>query len=483
MRDQVLVLNLNDAASRAVTRKLRAERVLAKIVPGDITLSEIREQDPLGLVLAGGTESETIPALNGAVLGCGLPVLALGQPCLSLLYALGGRAGDVLAPAGMGRLSCPEGTPFAPLDGTERMLPPLRELILPEGAVPVCLAENGAVGFSLRDRALYGAQFQVEAVDPEGALLLKHFALNVCCCTTWWDEDAFTAQAVEEIKRIVGGGRALCALTGGLDSCVTALLAFKALGRNLKCLFVDTGLLRQGEAEAILAFYRDEIGMDVRFVRAEERFLSALRGVSDPRAKRRIIADTLQAVLNEERPLLGPAEVLFRGTSSNDIMFSPRQDRPTLDASLPVIEPVRELFKDEIRHVGDFLSVPGDLMSRQDFPAAGLAVRILGEVTEERLAVLRKADEIFRGEVRRSGAEKRLWQYFAVLCPMPEDENGAVICLRAVHASEQSLAYAARLPYDVTEAAVEQIMRSVPQVRRVVYDLTPSTHYAGIEWQ
>ena len=481
MRDQILVLNYDNAASQAVTRKLRSERVLAKIVPGRISLREIQAQEPLGLVLAGPADGGEIPALGEQILLSGLPVLALGVMASALLTALGGQADAPSRPASPARLSGRE--LFACMEGTERTLPPLRAWTLPRTASVLCSADGAAVAFGVEGAPLYGAQFAVEAVDPDASLLLRDFALQVCCCTTWWDDAAFASRAIEEIRRVTGGGRALCAVTGGQESGVAALLAHKALGPQLQCLFVDTGLLRPGEADAIAAYYRDEAGMDLKVIRADSRFRQALLGVADPLEKRRAIAAALQDVLREERPRLGPADVLIRGTSCNDVMFGSGEDRPTLDASLPVIEPVRELFRDEIRRTADFLGIPADLMSRQDFPASGLALRILGEVTDERLLVLRHADGIFREEVQRSGADKRLWQYFAVLCPMPEDAEGTVVCLRAVHAGGQSLAHAARLPYDVTENATERILREIPQVRRVVYDLTPSTHYAGIEWQ
>ena len=483
MRDQVLVLNFNDAASRAVARKLRAERVLCKIVPGNAALEDIREQDPLGLLLAGGTAGTEIIGLDQRILKMGLPVLALGDAAASLLKFLGGEAGPTVLEGTMARLSCRDVPLLRELDGVERLLPRARALLLPTDVLPLCQAQDTVIAFGHESLPLFGIQFEVEAVDPDGTQLLKNFALGICCCTPWWDDDAFAARAVEEIRRVVGGGRAACAMTGGLDSGVSALLAFKALGSQLKCLFVDTGLLRENEAADFMAFYRDQVGMDIVCIQARERFLHALAGKITPEEKRRAIGDTLQSVLNENREGLGPFDVLIRGTSYHDIMFGSGEKRPVLDDTAPVIEPVRELFKDEVRRVGDFLGIPGDLMSRQPFPGGGLALRILGEATEERIAILRRADAIFRSEIQRSGASRRLWQYFAVLCPLPEEEGGAVICLRAVHATEQSLAYAARLPYDVTESATERIMREVPQVRRVVYDLTPSSHYTGIEWQ
>lgn len=483
MRDMVLVLNFDDAASRAVTRKLRSERVLCKIVPGDASLEEVQEQAPLGLVLAGGVTGEAPIGLDGRLLQASMPLLALGDTAGLLLSALGGSTGETMLQetvAGVEYSDCPllEG-----IENGERLLLCAREMMLPQQIKPICSAQQITLGFAHEELPLYGVQFQVEQNDLEGALMLRNFALNICGCTTWWDDDAFVARAVEEIGRVVGDGTAVCAMTGGLDSGVSALLAFKALGHRLKCIFVDTGLLRDHEGDDFIAFYRDAIGMDITRVYAQNRFAEALRGVIDPDEKRRIIGLTMQEILSEEKSKLGAFSALIRGTSYNDIMFGKCDRRPALSDTVPVIEPVRELFKDEIRRIGDYLGMPQDIISRQPFPGSGLALRILGEVTLDRLQTLRAADAIFRSELANSGAAKRLWQYFAVLCPVPGDETGSVICLRAVHASERSQAYAARLPYDVMEAVVDRAMKERPEIRRVVYDLTPSSNYAGVEWQ
>lgn len=484
MRDMLLVLNFDDVSSRAITRKLRSERIFGKIVPGDIPLEEVKAQAPSGLLLAGGVNGETPLGLDGRILQSGLPVLALGDAAALLLSALGGTAGEAVSRGAVSALAYGECPLLEGLEDGERFLPCIREFSLPEGMQPVCLSEERVIGFAHESLPLYGMQFEVEQNDPEGALLLRNFALSICRCTTWWDDDAFVTRAVEEIGRVVGDGSAVCAMTGGLDSGVSALLAFKALGSRLKCIFVDTGLLREREGDQFIAFYRDTIGMDITRVNAQDRFLEALRGIVEPREKRRVIGETIQQILWEEKEKLGQFRAVISGTSYHDIMFGMKgAPRPALSDSAPVIEPVRELFKEDVRRIADYLGLPVDMLSRQSFPGSGLASRIMGEVTLERLQTLRAVDAIFRREARESGAAKRLWQYFAVLFPMPGDEQGAVICLRAVQAaSESNQAYAARLAYDVMEAVVEKAMKERPEVRRVVYDLTPST-YAGVEWQ
>ena len=480
MRDVVLVLNFDAEASRAVTRKLRAERVFCRIVPGSISAEEILRQEPLGLLLAGGTEGGAEKMDEGA-LQLGLPVLALGGAARTLAGKIGGSVGETAFCGAVAGLCYDAECPlFQGLEGGERMLSCVRHLSLPENAQAICRAGDAAVGFACQDAPVFGLQLEAEPNDPEAARILRNFALNICGCTPWWDDDAFVARATEEIGRTVGEGRAVCVMTGGLDTGVSALLAFKALGSRLQGVFVDTGLLRENESEDFLGFYRDALGMNVTFVDAKERFLSALLGVRDPEEKKRRVADVMDQVLSEQWKNMGPFDAQISGLCCNDLLYGGAQ--PCRAGNLPVIEPVRELFKDEIRRVGDFLGLPSELLSRQPFPDAGLALRILGEVTEERLETLRPADAIFRAEIVKAGLNRRLWQYFAVYSPMPGEDAGCVICLRAVQTGGGP-AHAARLPYDLAEEAVERILRECGEVRRVVYDLTPSAHYAGIEWQ
>ena len=483
MRDMVLVLNFDDAASRAVTRKLRSERIFCKILPGSTALEEILQQEPLGLLLCGGVAGKCGGDLDRRILDSGLPVLAMGDAAAMLLNALGGQAGEIALRGAVINLNYQNHGITQQVENGERLLQCVRDFALPQEVIPICRAEEIVVGFAHETRPLYGFQFQVEQNDLEGSQILRNFVMSVCGCTPWWDEDAFVARAVEEIGRVVGTqGRAVCAMTGGADSGVAALLAYQALGSRLQCIFVDTGLLRDNESQDFLSFYRDRIGMSITRVDAEDRFLQALQGVGDAGEKRRIISDLMHDILNETVATLGAFDAVIRGTSYNDVMAG-RPHRRLLPEPVPEIMPVQELFKDEIRRIGEFLGMPADVMSRQPFPGSGLALRILGEVTKERLRTLRHADAIFRCEVQQSSAVKRLWQYFAVLSPMPGERDEAVICLRAVHASERTLAYAARLPYDVMETVTDRVLRECPGVRRVVYDLTPSSHYAGIEWQ
>ena len=483
MRDMLLVLNYDSYASRAVTRKLRSERIFCKIVPGNISLEDIQAQEPLGLLLAGGVEGQTPSGLDARIPSAGIPVLALGDASALLLSHLGGEAGEPVLQGAVMELLYQDSPLLRNVENGERLLPCAREMRLPSQVNPLCRAQETVIGFAHDSLPLYGMQFEVEQNDPEGAMILRNFAFNICGCTAWWNESAFVSRATEEMIRLVGDGRAMCAMTGGLDSGVCAMLAHRALGSRLKCIFVDTGLLREREGDDFIAYYRDQVGMDITRVNAGSRFLEALKGITAPEEKRRAIANTIREILVEEEAKLGEFKAVIRGVSCNDVIFGNIPTIPLFGAKALSIEPVCDLFKEEIRAVADHLGMPQEIVARQPFPGSGLALRILGEVTEERLRVLRAADAIFRSEIVRTGASKRLWQYFAVLLPLPESNGDCAICLRAVHASERSQAYAARLPYDVMENVVDLIQRDLPQVVRVVYDMTPGANYSGVEWQ
>ena len=483
MRDMVLVLNYDNFASRAVTRKLRSERIFCKVVPGNISLQDIQAQEPLGLLLAGGVSGHTPSGMDAGIPAAGIPTLALGDAAGLLMESLGGEVGEPVLQGAVMELRYQESDLLRDVENGERLLPCAREMRLPKEVKPLCTAQETVIGFAHESLPLYGMQIEVEQNDPEGAMILRNFAFNICGCTAWWDEDAFVNRAIEEITRLVGDGRAVCAMTGGLNSGVSAMLAYKALGDRLKCIFVDTGLLREREADEFIAYYRDQIGMDIIRVNAGDRFLSALQGVTDADEKRRVIGETIRDILREEEAKLGEFQAVIRGVSCSDVMFGSVLSAQRNGAVLP-IEPVRDLFKEEIRSIADFLGMPPEIVSRQPFPGSGLALRILGEVTPSRLQTLRAADQIFTGEIAESGQAKRLRHYFAVLTPLPENDTQAAIILRAVQAGEAAQqAYAARLPYDLLERVTERILRERPEVVRVVYDLSPSTHSRGVEWQ
>lgn len=484
MRDMLLILNFDEGSSRAVARALRAEHIYCEIVPGSITLAEAKEKAPKGLVLSGGVKGSMPSGFDPQLATGEWPMLALGDAAALLCRALGGDALETAICNSIGAVRFRECELTTGIDDCERMLHNVRRLRMPEGAVALAEALQEPVGFMLMEKPVYGIQFTLEQNDTDGMQLLLNFAENACGCTKWWTYDAFVENTVEDIRSRVGEGRAVCAMTGGLDSGVSALLAHKALGNRLKGIFIDTGLLREGEANKVLSFYRDQMGVDVIHIQAQERFLEALDGVTDADKKREIIGVLLQQILDETMESVGEVAAVVRGTNCNDVLGRAYQKRrPALQANVPVLEPLRELFKSEIRTVGSTLEMPGEILSRQSFPGSGLALRILGAVTPARLQTLRAVDRIFTEELSESGQLKRLWQHFAVLSPMAGDDPRAMIALRAVNAAETSQAYAARLPYDLLERVMDRIRRERPEVSRVVYDLSSYSRHSGVEWQ
>lgn len=485
MGDLVLIFNYDAANSRSIARALRAEHIYCKIVSPELTAEDVEAQRPLGLILAGGANGTVPGGIDPALLSGTWPVLALGDAAAMLCRRLGGDALETVLCSAVGAVAFTPCALTEGLESCERMLRSVRHLRLPGCARVLASCREETVGFMHDLLPIYGMQFGLESNDTDGMRLLLNFVLNVCGCSRWWNYDIYIERATEDIRAAVGDGQAVCALTGGLDSAVAALLAHRALGDRLQCIFIDTGLMRENEPERFLAHYRGQAGLNITPVPAQERFLSALAGVSSPSKKRHIIGATLQSTLDETRERLGSFSAILRSTTCTDLMEGKdAMSRPGLRGDIPMLEPLRELFKDEVRQVGARLGIPDSILQRPSFPGSGLALRILGEVTPARLQTLRAADQIFTGEIVEAGQGKRMRHYFAVLSPLPENDGRNVIVLRAVQAGEAAQqGYAARLPYDLLERVTDRILRERPEVARVVYDLSPSTRASGVEWQ
>lgn len=488
MRDMVALVELNGACCRSIARKLRAEHIYCKILPASATAADVAAQEPLGVILAGGDSSVPYLVPEGAGwLDTGLPLLAMGDAALGLCMSLGGSLSEGCATPEVAEITLSEQQPdlFDQVETGERYLTHPRWMTPPENVETIVTSPNGVLGFYQPEKKAYALAFQVEQNDPDGVQLLVNFCQRICGCTAWWSNQAFVERAVEEIRRCVGDGEAVCALSGGVDSGVCALLGNMAIGSRLHCIFVDTGLLRKDEASKVMTFYGDTMGLNLTRVDAKERFLSALAGVKAADEKEKIIFRLLSDELETVVRALPNVRILLQGTNYNDTLAQGGQfPLSRVSAGMQVIEPVRELFKDEIRRVGEELGLPPMIIQRQPFPGSGLALRILSDVTEEKLDILREADAIFRGEIEETGQSKRLWQYFASLADNPaEDGRNMVVTLRAVQVCDGSAAMAARLPYDLLEKVVQLIRERVPQVRRVVYDLTPSSNYQAVEWR
>ena len=479
MQDFVIVINLDDGVCHALARRLRAEGVYCRIMPAQATADELLREDPAGVILAtGSTGSAAEIPLMTDYLQTGLPMLCLGDAALTLCTATGGAL--EAAEGGIVTVNFDENDAlFDGVEDDERFLPVMQGMVISEEQGSVCAAvEETAIGLRLRQRSVWGVAIPLERNDPVITRVLTNFSCAVCGCTLWWSERAFIERAKAAIVAAAGENEALCALSGGVDSGVSALLGQMALGQKLHCIFVDTGLLREGEAEEVMEAYKQQAGLNVRRIDARAEFLLALNGVTDPGAKEQIISSLLSDILQREAAAIPGVKLVLRGTNYADVI-APTRDA-ALNMDMQVVEPVRELFKDEIRLVGESLGLPVEMTSRQPFPGSGLGNRIMADVTAERLAILRSADAIFRREIEALGLQKRLWQYFAALALSPLPGGGMMIILRAVQAMEGGSGMPARLPSDLLERVTEEIMRVCPEVQRVFYDCTPSKTYARL---
>jgi GMP synthase (glutamine-hydrolysing) len=524
--DRVLVLDFGSQYTQLISRRVREAQVYCEIVPYDWPLEAIKEWGPKGLILSGGPSSLTDPSSPR----CGPELFEMGLPILGICYGMQLMAevlGGKVEAAGQGEYGrahlivdntedlfadLPSDALKARDDGREHLAGPLlpvwmshrdRVIELPEGFEVIGHTEGCPVAAMRHpERLLFGIQFHPEVVHTlAGDQILKNFLYRICGCKPSWTTLSFIEEATESIRRRVGQERVLCALSGGVDSSVAAALVHRAVGDRLTCLFVDTGLLRQGEVEEVMEAF-GQLRLDVRLVRAAGRFLSQLKGVEDPEEKRRLIGREFIAVFEEEARKLGGFRYLVQGTLYPDVIESTTTRGPSATikthhnvGGLPevmdfeLIEPLRELFKDEARAVGRELGLPETIVGRHPFPGPGLAVRILGEVTEERCELLRRADAIFIEELKKSGLYDSCWQAFCVLLPVKSvgvmgDERTYehVVALRAVTSLDGMTADWAHLPHDFLGRVANRIINEVRGINRVVYDIS-SKPPATIEWE
>ena len=478
MQDYVILINLDDTVCHALTRKLRAEGFYCRILPRTAAADEVLQAQARGTILAAGCSGQAadFPQMMD-FLQSGLPMLCLGDSALTLCTALGGSLSAEMESGIVNVAFDHNDGLFDGVEDGERYLPARRVMQFTEDQGNVCaMADDTVEGMHVRQRDVWGIAFPLERNDPATARLLTNFCREKCGCTQWWTERTFIERAKEAIIEAAGDGEALCALSGGVDSGVSALLGHLALGQRLHCIFVDTGLLREGEADEVMEAYQQQVGLNVHRVDARAEFLLALKGVTDPGEKERIISSLLREILRREADALPNVKLILRGTNYADTPTA--EELAAFPQGVTVIEPVKELFKDEIRHVGESLGLPPAMVSRQPFPGSGLASRMMASVTAERLALTRAADKIFRQEIEAAGLQKRLWQYYAALALSPLPNGGILVILRAVQAVEGGAGMPARLPSDLLERVTLQIMQDCPDVQRVFYDCTPSRSYA-----
>jgi GMP synthase (glutamine-hydrolysing) len=480
----VLVLSFDNDFARIIARKLRSEHVYCKVTPGDIDLAEVQRQNPAGLVLVGGVVARGRQGPGGMdvrMLDMGLPLLALGSAARTLCEAMGGERGEGTIEKKAATVTYAPIPLFAGIETGERWLEHAHDLRLPEGLVPAAEAEGITVGFAHTQKPLFGLQFQIENNDPDGLTMLSNFVLGVCGCTTWWSTEAFVERAKEDIHHLSEGQGALCSVSGGLDSTVCALLAHQALGERLHCVLVDTGLMRRDEARRT---QQDLQALGLRVTLADRRAetLQALAGCGRIGAKQQAVRGVLTQTLQAEALALGGCHMLLRGTNYTDIMLREEPGPPQEDScgSMRILEPLRDLFRDEVYRAGELLAVPPQILHRQPFPFTGLAARVWGEVSASQLDLLREADDIFAQEIEQAGQERKLWKYYAALAPMPGEGDTYQVLLRAVYKKDVGTA-PARIAYDLLERTVERILAQ-PGIARVLYDITPSAH-GDVGWK
>lgn len=487
--DFILVLDFGGVQAQSMARKLRGQNYYCEVHSCTIDAETVRRKEPKGLLLAGGPSDA---AFDAEILRMGIPVLAMGD-CSRVMAKLIGAASEGALLTGRASqitfLPCPL---FDGLGESDRFFDRIDALQLPEGFEPIATTIDGLTpAFANRSANLYALQFYAESNDPDGAQILANFAGNICNCTAYWSPEFYIDKEIAYLRDKIGNGKAIMAISGGVDSTVCALLMQRAIGDNLRCVFVDTGLLRKGEAEMVAHTFRESLGLEPIVVDARERVLNALKGVSDPQQKRRIVHEEFIYAMQQEAEAYHGAEFLVEGTIYPDLLngTTPESNYAERFSTLKRIEPIRMLFKDEVRFVGETLGIPKSLLNRQPFPGTGLAIRCIGEVTSEKLLLLREADAIFRAEIVEAGLDRKLSQYFAILTDIhtagmrdgrPNTEYACA--LRAVNLGDASNITIAKLPYDLIERAVQHITSQVPGINHVLYDVTGKPT-AFVEWE
>jgi len=510
-RDYIAILDFGSQYTQLIARRVREAKVYSEILPYSVDLERVQEEPPKGIILSGGPASvyeEQAPVCDKKVFELGIPILGICYGAQLIAQFSGGKVMKT-SQAEYGRIN-------VVLDSREDIFYGIpvnttcwmshQDLIenIPPNFEVIAQSENTKVAAMLnREKKIYGIQFHPEVTHtPLGKEIFKNFLYKICQCKPSWNLQSFIQQSVEEIKEKVGKGKVVAGVSGGIDSLVAAVLTHKAIGDQLHCIFINNGLLRKGEAEEVQKRFKDNFKIKLTYVDASERFLEKLKGISDPEAKRKIVGEEFIRVFEEKAKVIGKVEYLLQGTLYPDVIESISLEGPSSmikshhnvgglpdEMQLKVIEPLKYLFKDEVRKVAKKLKFPEEVIWRQPFPGPGLSIRIIGSVEKKELDILREADEIIKQEVKKSALYKKVWQSFGILLPIKTvgvmgdlRTYEFVLALRIVNSSDGMTADWAKIPYRILGKISNRVINEVKGINRVVYDIS-SKPPATIEWE
>ena len=508
--EEILIIDFGGQYNQLIARRVREQNVYCEVVPNSISIQKIKEINPKGIIFTGGPASvyeQDAPKVDEEIFNLQIPILGICYGMQFMAYSLGGK---------VKRANKREyGQMNVKLDNKSQLFENIKENNIclmshtdyveevPEDFEKIAQSDTCKIaGMQNTKKNFYAVQFHPEVNHTvDGDKVIANFVLNICKCSGSWRMDLFTKTTIANLKEKIGDKKALCALSGGVDSSVAAVLLSKAIGKNLTCIFVDHGLLRKNEAEEVEEVFTKKFNVNFVKVDAKERFLAKLKGITSPEQKRKIIGEEFIRVFEEEAKKIGKVDYLVQGTIYPDVIESGLGKSSVIKShhnvgGLPdyvdfkeIVEPLRNLFKDEVRKVGKELEIPDYIVNRQPFPGPGLAIRIIGDITEDKLEILKEADYIFREEIRINDMEKELSQYFAVLTDTrsvgvmgDERTYDYLIALRAVVTDDFMTAKFAKIPYEILEKISQRIVNEVEHVNRVVYDIT-SKPPATIVWE